>query len=235
MTLKNVTLGYDDEVVHSDISFSISEGDYVCILGANGTGKTTLIKALLGLNPPLSGRIEYGANFSSREIGYLPQQTKIQKQFPASVEEVVLSGLINRLGHSPFFSKREKEMAKENMRLLDIYSIRGRSYQELSGGQQQRVLLARALSATKSLLLLDEPVAGLDIHASSELYSLVEKLNREKNLTVLMVTHDIHPALNSANKILYLYKGGIYFGDKEAFFASEEGKIYLKESGHEHH
>lgn len=232
--LEEVTLGYENEVVHSNINFSVETGDYVCILGANGTGKSTLMKAILALNPPLLGKVEYDSSFSSKEIGYLPQQTKIQKMFPASVEEVVLSGLLNQLGSFPFYRKKEKTICEANLKKLGIYEIRNRSYQELSGGQQQRVLLARALSATRSLLLLDEPVAGLDIHTASELYSLIEQLNHDNKLTVVMVTHDIHPAINSANKILYLYKEGSFFGTKEEFFESRQGQQYLKEAGHEH-
>ncbi len=230
--LTDVTLGYDDEVVHTGISFSVEKGDYLCILGANGTGKSTLMKALLDLNKPLSGTIEYENGFSASSIGYLPQQSKAQKLFPASVEEVVLSGTLNQLGHRVFYSKKEKAIRDENLKRFNIDSIRKRSYQELSGGQQQRVLLARALSATRSLLLLDEPVAGLDIHSASELYALIESLNREQKITIIMVTHDIHPALNSANKILYLDQNSSFFGTKEEFFTSSKGRVYLEESGH---
>lgn len=230
--LTDVTLGYDDEVVHTGISFSVEKGDYLCILGSNGTGKSTLMKALLDLNKPLSGTIEYESGFSASSIGYLPQQSKAQKLFPASVEEVVLSGTLNQLGHRVFYSKKEKAIRDENLKRFNIDSIRKRSYQELSGGQQQRVLLARALSATQSLLLLDEPVAGLDIHSASELYSLIESLNKEQKITIVMVTHDIHPALNSANKILYLDQTSSFFGTKEEFFSSEKGRVYLEESGH---
>lgn len=232
--LENVNLGYDNEIVHSNINFEIESGDYLCILGANGSGKSTLMKALLALHPPLSGTVSYAASFSSREIGYLPQQTRIQKSFPASVDEVVLSGLLNKLNFRPFYSRKEKQIKDENLKLMNIYELRNRSYQELSGGQQQRVLLARALCATESMLLLDEPVQGLDIHSASELYSLIEKLNREKKLTLVMVTHDIHPAINSANKILYLYNNGSFFGSKDEFFSSEQGRAYLKEAGHLH-
>ncbi len=232
--LDNVTLGYDSEIVHTDINFAVEKGDYLCILGANGTGKSTLMKALLGLNKPLSGTITYEKGFSATQIGYIPQQNKIQKMFPASVDEVVISGLLNQIGNRPFYGKKEKAIRDKNLKLLHIEDIRGRSYQELSGGQQQRVLLARALCATQSLLLLDEPVAGLDIHSASELYSLIDSLNKENNITIIMVTHDIHPAINSADKILYLEPDTSYFGSKEDFFNSQKGVSYLQEAGHRH-
>ncbi len=226
----DLSLGYEGKSVADGISFEISEGDYLCILGENGAGKSTLVKAILGLHAPLSGTISYGAGFSNREIGYLAQQTMVQQSFPASVEEVVLSGMVNRLGKRFYYSRSQKNEAFGNLRKMGVEDLRKKSFQELSGGQMQRVLLARALCAAGKVLLLDEPVSGLDPHTSSGLYSIVDRLNSE-GMTIIMVTHDIHPALNSASHVLYLGRG-FFFGRKDEYFASETGRRFLKEAGH---
>lgn len=166
----NVCLAYENHTVVTDLSFSVQKGDYLCIIGENGSGKSTLMKALLGLKSVESGSIVMGDGLRQNEIGYLPQQTGLQKDFPASVREVVLSGRINRLGFRPFFSKTDKQIADQNMERLGITPLKNSCYRELSGGQQQRVLLARALCATRKVLLLDEPVAGLDLMVTEELY-----------------------------------------------------------------
>lgn len=227
---EDLCLGYEGRSVAQDISFEISEGDYLCILGENGAGKSTLVKAVLGLHSPLSGKISFAPGFSNKEIGYLAQQTRIQQSFPASVSEVVMSGMVNRLGRRFRYSRSQKDEAMENLEKMGIGELRRKSFQELSGGQMQRVLLARALCAAKKVLLLDEPVAGLDPHTSSELYSIVDGLNRG-GMTIIMVTHDIHPALNSASHVLYL-GAGFFFGRKDDYFDSEPGRRFLKEAGH---
>ncbi len=227
---ENLCLGYEGRSVAQDISFEISEGDYLCILGENGAGKSTLVKAVLGLHAPLSGKISFAPGFSNRGIGYLAQQTRIQQSFPASVSEVVMSGMVNRLGRRFRYSRSQKDEAMGNLEKMGLGELRRKSFQELSGGQMQRVLLARALCAAEKVLLLDEPVAGLDPHTSSELYSIVDRLNRG-GMTIIMVTHDIHPALNSASHVLYL-GAGFFFGKKDEYFDSKPGRRFLKEAGH---
>ena len=211
ITVKNLSLGYEGRSVVENLSFSVSKGDYLCIVGENGSGKSTLIKALLRLNKPISGNIFEGDGFHYKNIGYLPQQTQIQRDFPASVDEVVLSGCVGRMRHL-FFGKKEKQTAKNNMEKLGILHLANHSYRDLSGGQQQRVLLARALCAAGDMLLLDEPVAGLDPKITSELYELIAKLNREDGITVVMVSHDIGGILQYATHILHINAEHHFFG-----------------------
>ena len=179
LTCENLALGYEGRVILNGVNFSVSAGDYLCIVGENGSGKSTLMKTVLGLQKPLGGVIAFGDGVGAGEIGYLPQQTAAQKDFPATVWEIVLSGCQARLGRRPFYSQEEKQLAQRNMEKMGIAPFSRRCYRELSGGQQQRVLLARALCATQKLLLLDEPVAGLDPKVTAEMYSLIEKLNQE--------------------------------------------------------
>ncbi|HIS14378.1 MAG TPA: ABC transporter ATP-binding protein [Candidatus Ornithospirochaeta stercorigallinarum] len=227
---EHIDLGYEGEAIVKDISFSISEGDYLCILGENGAGKSTLVKAILSLHAPLKGEIEFSPQIRKNEIGYLPQQSSAQKSFPASVEEVVLSGRVNSLSHKFFYTKEDRKIALSNLSRLGIENLRRKSFSELSGGQMQRVLLARALCACKKLLLLDEPVTGLDPHTTSEFYRMVDDLN-DDGLTIIMVTHDIHPALNSTDHVMYLGRG-YFYGRKDDYFKSEMGMRFLKEAGH---
>ncbi len=216
LTCKNLTVGYDGKAVLSNVHFSISKGDYLCIVGENGSGKTTLMKAILGLHPCMGGNIVKGDDITSKEIGYLPQQTSLQKDFPASVYEVVLSGCCSRLGFRPFYGKAERKLAKENMEKMNISQFANRCYRELSGGQQQRVLLARALSATRKILLLDEPVAGLDPHATGEMYKLIAKLNKEDGATIIMISHDIPAAVAHSTHILHIEKD-TFFGETKEY------------------
>lgn len=195
-------LGYEGHTVCEDLNFEICKGDYVCIVGDNGSGKSTLVKALLSLKAASGGSIEFCGDITTGDVGYLPQQSEAQKDFPASVEEVVLSGCISRLGKRCFMGKAERLEAMQNMKMMGIYELAGKSYRELSGGQQQRVLLARALCAAKKILLLDEPVSGLDPHATAEMYELIHHLNKHTHTTIIMVTHDIENALRDANKVL---------------------------------
>lgn len=206
---ENLTLGYDGVAVSSPVSFEVNEGDYICIVGENGAGKSTLMKTLLHLTPPLNGTIAYGDGLKAGQIGYLPQQTVIQKDFPASVWEIVLSGTLS-LRKTPFYTKAQKESAARHLREMGIWELRHKSYRKLSGGQQQRVLLARALSATTKLLILDEPVNGLDPNASSELYELIARLNRN-GVTIIMVSHDLKSATKSASHVLHMGKTKSFF------------------------
>ncbi len=214
---KNLYLAYENHTVITDLSFSVRKGDYLCIIGENGSGKSTLMKALLGLKSVAGGSISMGDGLKQNEIGYLPQQTGLQKDFPASVWEVVLSGRINRLGLRPFFSIQDKRVARQNLERLQIAQLKNACYRELSGGQQQRVLLARALCATQKLLLLDEPVAGLDLIATDELYRIISELNRQHGITLIMITHDVDRALRDATHILHLHKNETFYGDKESY------------------
>ena len=227
---EHIDLGYEGMAIVRDISFRIDEGDYLCILGENGAGKSTLVKAILSLHAPLKGEIEFSPQIRKNEIGYLPQQSSAQKSFPASVEEVVLSGRVNSLSHKFFYTKEDRKIALSNLSRLGIENLRRKSFSEISGGQMQRVLLARALCACKKLLLLDEPVTGLDPHTTSEFYRMVDDLN-DDGLTIIMVTHDIHPALNSADHVMYLGRG-YFYGRKDDYFKSEMGMRFLKEAGH---
>ena len=228
LTFEQVTVGYDGVPVLSDVSFSVNAGEYLCIVGENGSGKSSLMKAMLGLIRPYSGRIIMGDGLQQNEIGYLPQQTETQRDFPASVMEIVLSGTLNRPGFHPFYSKADKQLALQNLKLLDLDSFADRCYHDLSGGQQQRVLLARALCATKKLLLLDEPVSGLDPRVTDELYHIIHDLNRKQGLTIIMVTHDIGSAVTEASHILHLYHKPLFFGKTEAYLASDLAKSFFR-------
>jgi len=199
---KDLTLGYDGHAVCEGINFCVEAGDYLCIVGDNGSGKSTLVKTLLSLKSAQAGSVELGEGLSRRDIGYLPQQSEAQRDFPASVREVVVSGCVGGLGKRAFFGRAERLEAEQNMKIMGIYELADRSYRELSGGQQQRVLLARALCAAKKVLLLDEPVSGLDPDASRSLYSLIEHLNKHMGITIIMVTHDIENALCDATGVL---------------------------------
>ncbi|HHU85147.1 MAG TPA: ABC transporter ATP-binding protein [Clostridiales bacterium] len=211
----DVTTGYGSHVVQEGLNFEVNAGDYLCIVGENGSGKSTLMRTILGLLPVLSGNIEFGDNLSSTDIGYLPQQTEIQRDFPASVFEVVLSGNQASLKKSPFYKKSDKQKAVENIERMRISNLSKKCYRELSGGQQQRVLLARALCATGKILLLDEPVAGLDPQSTEEMYSLIEQLNKS-GITIIMISHDISAAIKYATNILHIGKL-TFFGSTEEY------------------
>lgn len=231
LTVKDVSLGYEGRVVTENLSFGVNTGDYLFIVGENGAGKSTLIKALLGLKSPMKGSIETGDGLLPSEIGYLPQQTLVQKDFPASVKEIVYSGLLGKSRFRPFYSKAMKSLADKQMERLGIADLKNKCYRELSEGQQQRVLLARALSATGKMLLLDEPVSGLDPSAKSEMYELIRKLNGEDKITVIMVSHDIDAAEKYASHILHIGHTPLFFGTKEEYFASDTGKAFVSSAG----
>ncbi len=218
ITLKDVTIAFEGVSAVEGASFSVERGDYLVMIGENGSGKSTLIRAMLGLVHPERGSVSYGDGLRKNQIGYLPQQTAAQRDFPASVEEVVLSGCANRIGKFHFFyQKRHIEMAREKMALLDILPLRQKSYRTLSGGQQQRTLLARALCATDSILLLDEPVTGLDPATTDELYALIRRLNRECGVAIVMVSHDLHGAMQDANKVLMVDRGVSFYGTSDEY------------------
>lgn len=225
---KDVTLGYEKKVVAKNLNFKIDQGDYLCVVGENGTGKSTLIKTLLGLIKPLNGEVIANVQGKNHKgVGYLPQQTQAQKDFPASVWEVVLSGVLNNDHRCPFYNKKDKAEAEKNMEKLNILDLKKRCYRELSGGQQQRVLLARALCATDSVLILDEPVTGLDPAASMELYETIKDLNKKENVTIIMVSHDIKNALNYATHILHLEQEKDFFGTVEEYKKSNVSNMFL--------
>lgn len=225
VTIQDLSLGYDSHAIVENLNFSVNTGDYLCIVGENGSGKTTLMKTLLHLQEPVSGQILIGDGLKKNEIGYLPQQTIVQKDFPASVREIVLSGCQGRCGMRPFYSKEEKQLAQTNMTRMGISELKDRCYRELSGGQQQRVLLARALCATRKVLLLDEPVAGLDPKVTSEMYELIETLNRD-GITIIMISHDIAAAVRYASHILHI-GATVFYGTKEEYLESDVGKFFL--------
>lgn len=213
---QNLAIGYDGKAILKDINISINEGDYLCIIGENGSGKSTLMRTLLHLQQPVSGTFLLGDGLQSNEIGYLPQQTAVQKDFPASVREIILSGCQNRCGLRPFYNRAEKRQAAEMMEKLQITHLSNRCYRELSGGQQQRVLLARALCATKKILLLDEPVSGLDSKVTEEMYQIIETLNRKDKITIVMITHNINDSVKYASHIMHIGKN-VFYGTKQEY------------------
>ena len=228
LTCRDLSLGYDGHEIIHGLNFQIESGDYLCIIGENGSGKSTLMRTLLGLQAPLGGKVLTGDGLQPNEIGYLPQQTVVQRDFPASVWEIVLSGCGNKTGLRPFYNKEEKQLAKENMEKMGLTNLAKRCYRELSGGQQQRVLLARALCATKKILLLDEPVAGLDPKVTAEMYELIESLNRKDSITVIMISHDIGAAIKYADHILHIGQD-VFFGKKEEYLKSNSAQAFLRE------
>ena len=229
LNCQGLSLGYDAAFVR-ELSFTVRAGDYLCILGENGAGKSTLMKTILGLLPPLAGTVTLGGGVRPNEIGYLPQQTQAQRDFPATVWEVALSGCLGRCGLRPFYTRAEKELARQSLRRMDVEGLSGRCYRELSGGQQQRVLLARALCAAQKMLLLDEPVSGLDPAAGRELYQVIARLNQQDGVTILLISHDVEASLRYASHILFLGEQ-VFFGTRDAFVRSEAGRRYLEQRG----
>lgn len=213
---KELCVFYEGKQILNNVSFEIYDGDFVCIVGENGAGKSTLTNAILGLLPVASGTITMHG-ITKSDIGYLPQKFKVAANFPASVKEVVMSGFVGKTFFSPFYSKKQKCKADDAMRLLGLDSIKNRSYLELSGGQQQRVLLARAVCAAEKLVLLDEPVTGLDIAATNNFYNLICHLNTHHDMTILMVSHDIETAVKYCGKVLHLGDGVQYFGSAKEY------------------
>lgn len=227
ITCNEVKMGYEGKIILDNVNFTVNQGDYLCIIGENGSGKSTLMKGLLKLKTALGGKIGYGEGLVANQIGYLPQQTDIQRNFPASVYEVVLSGRLNQLGWRPFFNNKDKKVVLEKMEWMGIKHLKGQSFQELSGGQQQRVLLARALCATQKLLLLDEPVAGLDPVVTAEMYDLIKTINEKHDITVIMISHDIEAAVKHASHILQLGNKQLYFGTTKDYLNSDIGRTFV--------
>ena len=223
---ENASLGYDGKPIVTGLSFTVNAGDYLCIVGENGSGKSTLMKTILNLTPPLAGSI-YMEGLKPTQIGYLPQQTQVQRDFPASVLEIVLSGFQGQRGWRPFYTKEEKAAASANLKKLGLEGFERRCYRELSGGQQQRVLLARALCATQKCLLLDEPISGLDPKATAQMYEIIEQLHQE-GITIIMISHDVGVALADATHILHIGKH-LFFGTKESYLHSGIGQAFLSE------
>lgn len=227
LTCTNLSLGYDSKVIIEDLNFSVNAGDYLCIVGENGSGKSTLMKTVLGLQQPISGKIIFDDGLRRNQIGYLPQQTVVQKDFPANVREIVLSGCCGGSGFSPFYTKKQKALCDANIEKMGITHLARRCYRELSGGQQQRVLLARALCATRKMILLDEPVSGLDPKVTSEMYDLIESLNKKDGITVIMISHDIEAAVKYADHVLHIGHE-VFFGTKEEYLKSASSRTFLK-------
>lgn len=227
ITCSHVDFGYDAHDAVTDVTMEIHAGDYLCVVGENGSGKSTLVKGLLGLLKPTGGTLVVSGELKKTGIGYLPQQTAAQKDFPATVYEVVLSGCLNRRGNRPFYSKTEKDLALVNMEKLGITGLRKQCYRELSGGQQQRVLIARALCATDQMLILDEPVTGLDPSAMHDFYQLVKTLNTRERVAILMVSHDMKNIVTQADKILHLQQSVLFYGTAEDYKASAIGRRFL--------
>jgi zinc transport system ATP-binding protein len=234
ITCQDLSFAYEGNRAAWNLNFTVEEGDYLCVTGENGSGKSTLILGLLGLKTPQGGRILTNG-IRANETGYLPQYKAAEKDFPAGVYEVVLSGRLGKRGLRPFYSREDKRIAAENLERLNIASLRNRCYRELSGGQRQRVLLARALCAAGRLLILDEPAAGLDPLVTVEFYQLLEGINRETGLTIIMVSHDLPMAVKYANRILHLRGEQLFFGTVSEYTRSKAGREFLGNAGGEHH
>ena len=230
LSCQDLSLGYEGKAILEHISFAVNPGDYLCIVGENGSGKSTLMQTILGLHHPLRGAVKTGDGLKQNEIGYLPQQTLVQRDFPASVLEIVRSGCQGRQGLRPFYSKADKQLALDNIHRMGLDDLTRRCYRDLSGGQQQRVLLARALCATRRLLLLDEPVSGLDPRVTAEMYQLIADLNRKEGVTIIMVSHDLGAALQYATHILHV-GAHVWFGTREDYLKSRIGSSFLKQGG----
>ena len=225
ITCENLTLAYDTGVVASGVSFTLEAGEYLCIVGENGSGKSTLLKSMLGLHPVSKGTLTIDPDARKKGIGYLPQHTPAQRDFPASVREIVRSGCLKRSGMRPFWCASDKKLADEAMARMGIEHLVKKCYRELSGGQQQRVLLARAYCATGKLILLDEPIAGLDPMAMTEMYGMIADLNRE-GVAVVMVSHDVSAAVQYATHILHMGKTTSFFGTTEEYLSTPVGQQF---------
>ena len=225
----DVALGYEGHTILEGIHFTVSEGEYLCIVGENGSGKSTLMKAILGLHPLAGGSLEIAGSVHAAGIGYLPQQTPAQRDFPATVLEVVLSGCLNRQGLHFFYTPAQRSEAMMKLGKLGILELKDACYRDLSGGQQQRVLLARALCAASQLLILDEPITGLDPAAAQDLYKTLAYLNQKEGMAIVMVTHDLKAALKSARTVLHIGRKGLFTGTASDYLASPQGRRFREE------
>lgn len=224
---EHVDFGYENQDAVIDVNIEVNTGDYICIVGENGSGKSTLMKGILGLLKPTAGKILITDELKKAGIGYLPQQTAAQKDFPATVYEVVLSGCLGKRGNRPFYSKKEKDAAEVNMERLGIMDLKKHCYRDLSGGQQQRTLIARALCATDKLLILDEPITGLDPSAAQDFYHIVKNLNQKGQVAILMVSHDIANIVHQADKILHMQQKALFYGTTAEYEKSRLGRQFL--------
>lgn len=226
---ENLAVRYENKIAVEGVSFELKDGEYLCIAGENGSGKSSLIKAVVGLIRPSAGRILM-EGIQKSEIGYLPQQTMFSRDFPATVWETVRSGNLNQKKWGAFYTAADNERTEKNLNRLGISDLKKRSFHDLSGGQKQRVLLARALCATRKLLILDEPVTGLDPVVTEDFYQTVQRINREDGIMILMISHDLTSALRDADKILHLGTKELFFGTPEEYRKSKIGKSFLKEA-----
>lgn len=226
--VNDVSLGYDGITVCEHVNFSVNAGDYLCVVGSNGSGKSTLMKALLHLKAPIGGEIILSDGLTRNDIGYLPQRTEAQKDFPASVAEIVRSGCVGRKNFRFFMGKSQKAAVEKNMRCMGITDLAARPFSELSGGQQQRVLLARALCAAEKVLLLDEPISGLDPNAAEDMYAAIRHLNRDHGITIIMVTHDLPSVAKYASCVLSMSDTPVFYANVKDFCA-ENGILPAKE------
>ena len=222
LDINNLSLGYEGETIINNISFSVNEKDFILVIGSNGVGKSTLIKGILGMIKPITGEINY--NINKKLVGYMPQDLKIEENFPASVFEIVLSGLINQMGFRPFYNKKDKTKAIEALKILGIEDLKNKNFTELSGGQRQKVLLARSLCATSNLIVLDEPSNNLDQESKVEFYSILKHLNEGHNIAIIMITHDVDRDRDSfiGNKVLELKKDGYFYGSTDEFLEAHD-------------
>lgn len=227
ISCEHIDFGYENQDAVIDLNLEIFPGDYLCIVGENGSGKSTLIKGLLGLLKPTAGTLTVAEELKKSGIGYLPQQTAAQKDFPATVWEVVLSGTLSRRGNRPFYSAEEKKLAKRNMERLNIVDLQKKCYRDLSGGQKQRVLIARALCATEQMLILDEPITGLDPSAILDFYQLIRRLNEKDHITIVMVSHDVQNVITQAKQILHMQQRVLFCGSVDEYRTSDAGRSFL--------
>ena len=216
LEINNLVLGYEKQTIINNISFEVNNNDFILIVGSNGVGKSTLVKGILGLIKPLSGEINYN-DLKKKFVGYMPQETKVDANFPASVKEIVLSGLLNNMGFRPFYNKEDKKRLDEVLSILHIENLKNKSFSELSGGQRQKVLLARSLCATKKLLILDEPSNNLDQQSKAEFYTTLKHLNEGHNIAIIMITNDIDNDSLIGNKVLALKTDGYTFTSTDEY------------------
>ena len=224
--VEKLSFSYDGDPVLQEVNFSVNQGDFACIVGPNGGGKTTLLKLILGLLHPQRGSVRvFGRppEEIGHRMGYLPQNPRFDPAFPITVMEVVLMGRLRRGLRPVFFSQRDKELAKKALREVDLYNQRNRSFSTLSGGQRQRVLIARLLASQPELILLDEPAANLDLKAEAELYQLLRELN--KRLSLVMVSHDFFFVSSFVNKVICV-KGRVMVHSTAEVSQEMVGELY---------
>jgi len=232
ITLKGLAIGYDGQAVLSGISLAIARDSFTAILGANGTGKSTLLKTLLGLQPPVAGRIQIGAGGTKLVFGYVPQATQFDPLYPLTGFDVTLMGTFNRVGPMKFPSRAEKEFVHDCLRATAADGFAKKKFSQLSGGQKQRVLIARALATKPDILVLDEPTAGVDVKATHALLEFISQIQAERKLTVLLVTHDLPLVRKHAQQIIWLHNGAVLHGTVAELFTPERmAEIFEMEVG----